>query len=815
MDELDFGATIRGFSAGQKVFGRYTLSRILGRGGMGVVWLAQDEKLEREVALKFLPEVVKSDRAAMDDLKRETRRALDLTHTHIVRIYDFVEDATTAGIAMEYVAGDTLSNRRLDQPAKVFESGELRRWVKQVCEALAYAHEKARIVHRDLKPANLMLDAHGDLKIADFGISRSISDSVSRVSAQAGSSGTPAYMSPQQMMGEKPEVADDVYALGATLYELLTGKPPFFSGNLIAQVQGKVPASIADRRSELEVTGAPVPPEWEATIAACLAKEPAQRPSGAREVAQRLGLAVAMDTTAPFAPPPTRPPRKDATAVTSAPPVANRNRPAWLYPLIVGTLLAVGAGYYFGVYAPEQRRMADGRQRDEQAKITERDRAVAADELRARIKADTVSSGELEVIAREQTPRGQVARERGQELVHQRELAEQPAYNQISAALEKLAENSPRTLYDQVELDVRVYLATAPERFKGLTAKEWDRRRTIGLAYEAANRPGSVAVETDPPGATVTLYPANIRKTSPASFTGLKSGEVSLRVEKEGYEPQDLAFVIKPGVEGRADPVRLVSMLGGAVISSEPAGLRVAVEGNNRRYDGLTPFTQNMLTPGNYRVTLQRAKWQPVIKQLTVERGKESGLFADLQGVTWDIRSDPAGAAVMLDETPAGVTPLRLEELEPRPYRLKLKLDGYEDHTVTYTAGKNEVLSVKLVEKPMTVILRRLAGHTWRYDNGWGYAELEFDTAGKVSGRHKIPLAAVAEDSGHIKSIDADGSWLSGILSSTGKFAFYTGEVKMKLLDDNRLRVIWVFNGNHLDYIYTRTDETTQTPRSH
>src|SRR5882757_10874654 len=126
MDDIDLGTTIKGFAPGQKIFGRYTLIRILGRGGMGVVWLARDDKLEREIALKFLPEVVKSDRAAMEDLKRETRRALELTHPHIVRIYDFVDDATMAGIAMEYVAGDTLSNRRLDQPAKVLEPGDLR-----------------------------------------------------------------------------------------------------------------------------------------------------------------------------------------------------------------------------------------------------------------------------------------------------------------------------------------------------------------------------------------------------------------------------------------------------------------------------------------------------------------------------------------------------------------------------------------------------------------------------------------------------------------------------------------------------------------
>jgi len=281
MDDLDLGQTLRGFAAGQKVFGRYTLKRLLGRGGMGVVWLTRDEELGQEVALKFLPEVVMGDNGAVDDMRRETRRARELTHPNIVRIHDFVRDSRTAAISMEYVSGDSLANQRLELPARVFEPAELAKWVEQLCGALEYAHTMAKIVHRDLKPANLMVDARGDLKIADFGISATLSDTTTRVSKQAGSSGTPVYMSPQQMMGEKPAATDDIYSLGATLYELLTGKPPFYSGNILLQVQNKVPPSIAARREELGVTvagagGPGVPAAWEATIWSMRIKTPHQ-----------------------------------------------------------------------------------------------------------------------------------------------------------------------------------------------------------------------------------------------------------------------------------------------------------------------------------------------------------------------------------------------------------------------------------------------------------------------------------------------------------------------------------------------------------
>ena len=145
---------------------------------MGVVWLAADEELEQEVALKFLPEIVMSDRSALDDLRRETRRSREMTHPHIVRIHDFLREPRTAAISMEFVAGDTLANRKAEQPQKVFTIAELRPWLEQMCGALHYAHTRAQVVHRDLKPANLMVDARGDIKITDFGIARSISDSV-------------------------------------------------------------------------------------------------------------------------------------------------------------------------------------------------------------------------------------------------------------------------------------------------------------------------------------------------------------------------------------------------------------------------------------------------------------------------------------------------------------------------------------------------------------------------------------------------------------------------------------------------------------
>ena len=287
---LDTDATLREFASGQRLFNRYRLTRTLGRGGMGIVWLACDEELERDVALKFLPELIIHDRAVLGDLKRETRRSLELTHKNIVRIYDFVHDNTSGCISMEYVDGDTLSNLRADKSQKVFETDELADWMSELCDALHYAHNHARIVHRDLKPANLMANQRGDLKVTDFGIARSLSDSVSKLTMQQGKSGTLAYMSPQQLEGERGTPLDDIYSVGASVYELLTSRPPFYSGNLDRQIREKVPPPMMQRRKDLEIEGKPIDANWEQVVQACLAKDPTRRPQSVSDIADRLEL---------------------------------------------------------------------------------------------------------------------------------------------------------------------------------------------------------------------------------------------------------------------------------------------------------------------------------------------------------------------------------------------------------------------------------------------------------------------------------------------------------------------------------------------
>lgn len=343
--------------AGDTVFSRYTLKKVLGVGGMGVVWLANDSKLDKEVALKFIPEALRHDPDAINDLKAQTKLGLNLVHKNIVSVRGFEDDERLAAIVMEYVDGATLASMRVDQPAQVFEADSLHVYLLHILEALEYAHEQEKIVHRDLKPANVMVNSQDQVKVADFGIACSIRNSVGRVMSmpQRSASGTLHYMSPQQLLGAPGSVSDDIYSLGATIFELMTGTPPFHTGDIGTQIR-EIPApSMSQRRLESRIDGEEIPQAWEEVVAAALAKDPALRPGNVGEFRKgllgepfRRGTGTGQPSAAaqvfvPRASPPTPPP-----------PAVARHSPVSVTVLLAASVavIAAGAALYFATNQP-------------------------------------------------------------------------------------------------------------------------------------------------------------------------------------------------------------------------------------------------------------------------------------------------------------------------------------------------------------------------------------------------------------------------------------------------------------------------------
>jgi len=282
--------------------GAFQIEGELGRGGMGVVYRARHPELERAVALK----VVSSGRATPEErarFKREARLAARLRHPGIVGVHDVGEEVGSPWIAMDLIDGPALDDRvRREGPLSPSRAGRVG---VELAEALAYAHAQG-VLHRDLKPGNVLLDADGRAVLTDFGLAKDTGAGDEGLTRSGLALGTPAYMPPEQASGEPLDHRADVYGLGATLYELLTGAPPFAGESaraVLTAVLHEDPPRPRARRPEL-------PADLETIVLRCLEKEPAFRYPTARAVADDLRRFLADEPIAARRPGPTERLRK-------------------------------------------------------------------------------------------------------------------------------------------------------------------------------------------------------------------------------------------------------------------------------------------------------------------------------------------------------------------------------------------------------------------------------------------------------------------------------------------------------------------------
>jgi serine/threonine protein kinase len=262
--------------------GDFRILREVGRGGMGVVYEAEQLSLRRRVALKVLRLAGPADEEAQGRFRREAETVAGLHHTNIVPVFAVGREQGVHYYAMQFIDGRSLADVLRQSPGPL-DPREVARWGLQAAEALEHAHQRG-VVHRDVKPGNLLLDADGRLWLTDFGLARRADEAVLTLSGAL--LGTPRYMSPEQAAATKQPVdhRTDVYSLGATLYELATGRPV---------CDGDTPQQVLQQI----LTAEPVPPrrvrrdlprDLETVLLSCLAKEPARRYATARALAEDL-----------------------------------------------------------------------------------------------------------------------------------------------------------------------------------------------------------------------------------------------------------------------------------------------------------------------------------------------------------------------------------------------------------------------------------------------------------------------------------------------------------------------------------------------
>src|SRR5690242_17807131 len=263
------------FLPGAILAGRYRIIALLGRGGMGEVYRADDLTLGQQVALKFLPESLAGNPDSVARFRNEVRVARQVSHPNVCRVYDVGEIDGHFFLSMEYVDGEDLASllRRIGRlPAdKAIEIG------RRLCAGVAAAHERG-VLHRDLKPGNVMLDGNGDVRITDFGIATAAAD------VGADVAGTPQYMAPELLAGKPASIKSDLYALGLILFEVFTGKR-LFDGKTLAELRQMHETPTLTTPSAIVRD---LDPAIERAILRCLEKDPEKRPASALTVAASL-----------------------------------------------------------------------------------------------------------------------------------------------------------------------------------------------------------------------------------------------------------------------------------------------------------------------------------------------------------------------------------------------------------------------------------------------------------------------------------------------------------------------------------------------
>ena len=267
--------------------GPYKIVRHLGTGGMGAVWLAEDTRLHRQVALKMVRPADTGGAAARERLMREARAAASLNHQHIATVHDILDHDDQVVIVLEYVDGETLHTRIKRGPLPPPEAVEI---AIQIAKALSTAHAHG-IVHRDLKPANVIIGEGGHAKVLDFGLARlldlgSTQTAAARVETAGvvGFVGTPGYAAPEQMVSSVVDERADLYALGVVLFEMIGGRRPFPGHDPLQLATSK----LSQDAPPLSSTGKLVPPALERLVAQLLQRDPADRPASAADVVSRL-----------------------------------------------------------------------------------------------------------------------------------------------------------------------------------------------------------------------------------------------------------------------------------------------------------------------------------------------------------------------------------------------------------------------------------------------------------------------------------------------------------------------------------------------
>ena len=274
--------------AGQHLSGVFNLKKVLPTAmGESPIWIAEDDVAEREVSLHFIPTEVGTDPDVCEALRTEVRRGRQLIHPNILRVHDLADEPTWSAVVMDSFEGQSLARLLQEKSRGFFEAEEVLPWLDSLLQTLSDAHGIG-LLHRDLNLHDLILTSDDRILISCFGITRVVTDALRRKGSKE--DGLLVYTSPQLLGYSAPTVSDDIYSLGACLFELLTGHPIFEGQGIENKIRSERPPAVSECRQRLGRNGDLLFPNWEKVIAQCLAKNPTERPASILKIQERLGF---------------------------------------------------------------------------------------------------------------------------------------------------------------------------------------------------------------------------------------------------------------------------------------------------------------------------------------------------------------------------------------------------------------------------------------------------------------------------------------------------------------------------------------------
>jgi eukaryotic-like serine/threonine-protein kinase len=696
-------------------FGRYQIENEVGRGSMGVVYRGHDPQIDRTLALKVLRQDRVTSEAFVKRFLKEARAIGRLSHPNIVTVFDVGEDQGNIYIAMEFLEGESLQDVVEHRKLGLKEVVDV---VIQVAETLDYAHQKG-VVHRDIKPSNIILTPSGQIKITDFGIAH-IDDPTATLHTMVGEiMGTPAYMSPQQVLGQTTDGRTDLFSLGVILYELSTGRRPFGGeGKTLATVFNEIVKTDPVEPSLISET---VPKEISTIIMKCLGKAPEDRYQTGHELAEALRktreeIPTRTVVTSDVVVPGPRPKPQRTTAV--------------LILLVAVMALAVG-GYFVKEQFFSASRLA--------AVLIDSSPTGAAIEVNGQSRGNAPATINLPLGSHRirAVMGGYVDRE------IQVDLTEPKGYP-VTLSLQPTVPLPPKPGVLKVESippgaefyvdgqrrgntpmsvevppgghQVRVVLAGYQEFSVAVHLKEGtDYPLKADLVREStAAAKATISIASTPPGAELYLNGKPSGKTPQMLEVSL--GWHQVRLTMEGFSANEEHLQLKEAKPYQFNfelkPLKTLDKKPMLVADSDPGGAQVYV---NDLFKGKTPLRLR-LPPGKYMVRMAYPGYQEWSSQVDLgETGdfpvtgrlKSQGAGGTTQQPPTDkaylnVQSTPPAAQVFVDGTLKGVTPVKVN-VTPGKHRVRVSLAGYQN-------WEHQVSVKEIKEHPINVFLRQATG---------------------------------------------------------------------------------------------------------